>query len=51
MSVDTRQALRLVSCLANPSAMQDARWGSVDTTRYTSKNMTNSIIGGPFHNI
>ena len=32
MSVDTQQALRLVSCLANPSAMQGARWGeaSVD---------------------
>ena len=33
MSVDTKQALRLVLCLANPSAMQGARWGeaSVDT--------------------
>ena len=27
MSVDMKQALRLVSCLANPSAMQGARWG------------------------
>ena len=26
MSVDTKQALRLVLCLANPSRMQAARW-------------------------
>ena len=33
MSVDSKQALRLVLCLANPSALQGARWGgaSVDT--------------------
>ena len=31
MSVDTGQALRPVLCLANPSHMQAARWGSVDT--------------------
>jgi hypothetical protein len=30
MSVDMRHALRHVECLANPSAMQGARWGSVD---------------------
>ena len=28
MSVDTKQALRLVLCLANPSRMQAARWGA-----------------------
>ena len=28
MSVDTKQALRLVSCLANPSRLAAARWGA-----------------------
>ena len=27
MSVDTKQALRPVLCLTNPSRMQAARWG------------------------
>ena len=27
MSVDTKHALRHVLCLANPSALQGARWG------------------------
>ena len=31
MSVDTQQALRLVVCLTNPSALQGARWESVYT--------------------
>jgi len=31
MSPDTRQSLRTVWSLANPSGMQAARWGSPDT--------------------
>ncbi len=45
MSVDTKHALRHVLCRANPSAMQNVRWGaaSVDITPSRRSSQANSF--------
>ena len=50
MSVDTKQALRLVSCLANPSRLAAARWGAYKL-RLLLKIIRNSNIGKAFGDI
>ena len=48
MSVDTKMSLRTSSCLANPSRMQAARWGSVDTKMSLRRVLRFAIM--PRHN-